>query len=165
MAGMLVAAALALPVQPASAQEEAPVRMTLVEQTPYATPDRPLRLRVAAENQTAVRYGELTVALGVYSAVPSRSEYAQAIENDPLSAIHFRTFPVPGPLEAGDSLTLDVGLERLGFLTEREDNALYPVTVELRSNVPGGCARSPKAPSRSPLSRARRESRPTPRTW
>lgn len=131
---MAVAAALALPAQPASAQEEAPVRMTLVEQTPYATPDRPLRLRVAAENQTDVRYGELTVALGVYSAVPSRSEYAQAIESDPLSAIHFRTFPVAGPLEAGESLTLDVGLERLSFLTEREDDALYPVTVELRSN-------------------------------
>jgi hypothetical protein len=134
LAAVAVAAVLAGPAQPASTQEEAAVLMTLVEQTPYATPDRPLQLRVAAENETDVRYGELTLALGVYSAVPSRSEYAQAIESGPLSAIHFRTFPVPGALEAGQSRTLDVELERLGFLTTREDNALYPVTVELRSS-------------------------------
>jgi Family of unknown function (DUF6049)/Glycosyl hydrolase family 57 len=134
LAGLAVAAVLAVPVRPASAQEDATVLMTLLEQTPYATPDRPLQLRVAVENETDLRYGELTLALGVYSAVPSRSEYAQAVESDPVSAIHFRTFPVPGPLEAGQSRNLDVGLERLGFLTDRADNALYPVTVELRSN-------------------------------
>jgi hypothetical protein len=65
--------------------------------------------------------------------VRSRSEYAQALDVGPVSALVARTARIPGQVAAGGTRrfpTMTFGLPDLAALNE---NALYPVTVELRS--------------------------------
>jgi hypothetical protein len=156
-------AALALPAWPASAQETSPVRLLLVDQTAIATPEPgdPLRVEVRAVNDGDVEYRDLTLAVTVSSAVRSRSAYAQSLEAGPISPLGIKVFRLPGVLSPGGGRTFEVEWERLAFLADRDEDALYPVTVELRSaDVQVGVLRtavifmvnSPKAPLNVSLS-------------
>ncbi|HEX2030441.1 MAG TPA: DUF6049 family protein [Actinomycetota bacterium] len=142
-----LAAALALLpgvlVLPAAAQQTTPdpeqdtdtgtVRLALVSQRPYATTDRPLRVRVRAVNETATTFRDLRLSLAVYPAVRSRSEYGQALEVEPpVIAVGSRTFPVRGALRPGETITV-AAESGLGFLEGFEGNTLHPVEVVLAS--------------------------------
>jgi hypothetical protein len=127
--------ALAIPAQHARAQEESPVRLLLVDQTPFATPEQgdPLRVAVRAVNEGDAEYGDLTVAVTVSSAVRSRSAYEQSLESEPISPLGIKVFRFRGTLGPGRARAFEVEWERLAFLADRREDALYPVTVELRS--------------------------------
>jgi hypothetical protein len=134
IAGLGAAAVVALGA-PASGQDQPPIRLILTKQTAFATPDRPLRISVAVENGSDQPLVDLTQTVAVNSPVPSRSDYDVALEGDPLSAPVARTDPVggsvgPGALRRLPGMTLD-----LADLAVIGPNALYPVTVELRSNT------------------------------
>lgn len=126
----------------AGAQEPAPegiqepegtVRLALVSQRPYATSDRPLRMRVRAVNETSTTFRDLRLSLSVYPAVRSRSEYGQALEVEPpVIAVGSRTFPVRGALRPGEATTVTVE-SGLGFLEGFAGNTLHPVEVVLAS--------------------------------
>jgi hypothetical protein len=133
-----VTAALTVVVgSPARAQEQAEVRLILTKQTSFATPDRPLRIAVAAENSGEAALPDLTLTVAVYSPVRSRSEYAQALDVGPVSALVARTARIPGQVAAGGTRRFPTMTFRLPDLAALNENALYPVTVELRSrNAP-----------------------------
>jgi hypothetical protein len=120
---------------PARGQEGPPVQLFLVEQTTFASPDSPFEIRVAARNETEAALGNLSLTVAVHSTVSSRSEYAQALEAGALSALVARTEPVRGRIGPGATRRLPEMTLRLPDLTAIGVNALYPVTVELRSGV------------------------------
>ena len=117
---------------PLRAQDQPSVRLTLLEQTPYVTADRPLSVRVGAVNEGATGFGGLTFTVSVYTPARSRSEYAQAIESGPISTLGADTTNVRGPLEPGVPRSFPPIEMETPFLTG--ESALHPVTVELRSN-------------------------------
>jgi Family of unknown function (DUF6049) len=118
---------------PAAAQEQAEVRLILTKQTSFATPDRPLRIAVAAENSGDTALPDLTLTVAVYSPVRSRSEYEQALDTGPVSALVARTLRIRGQVGPGATRRLPTMTFKLPDLTGLNENALYPVTVELRS--------------------------------
>jgi uncharacterized protein DUF6049 len=131
---LLVAATIVLPAPAVRAQDEPTVRLLLTDQTPYVTPELPLQVAVRAVNGTETAYGELTLAVTVWSAARTRSGYAEALESGPVSPIGVKVFPVQGSLGPGAVRSLTGEWTRLPFLTARRESALYPVTVELRSS-------------------------------
>jgi Family of unknown function (DUF6049) len=118
---------------PAAAQDEPPVRLTLVKQSAYATPDRPLAFQVSATNNTGEAIPDLALKLWVYPSARSRSEYDEALRFDEVSPLHVSTFAVEGALEAGQTRKLPAIEARLPILEDLGENALYPVKVELTS--------------------------------
>jgi Family of unknown function (DUF6049) len=132
----LLSATAALTVvtgSPAPAQEQAEVRLILTKQTSFATPDMPLRIAVAAENSGDAALPDLTLTVAVYSPVRSRSEYEQALDVGPVSALVARTARIPGQVAPGGTRRFPTMTFKLPDLTGLNENALYPVTVELRS--------------------------------
>jgi hypothetical protein len=131
-AGILALFLLLMP-QPVTAQDEPPVRLTLLRQTASATPDRPVRLQVAATNSTEEAIPDLALKLWVYPSARSRSEYDQALRFEAVSPLHVGTFGIEGALEAGSTRTLPPIEARLPILRDLGENALYPIKVELTS--------------------------------
>jgi hypothetical protein len=129
----VVAAATALPIPPGAAQEQGQVRLILTKQTTFATPDDPMKIAVAAENSGGTSLQDLTLTVAVYSAVRSRSELAQALDTGPVSALVARTTRVQGQVPAGGTRRFPTMTFTLPDLAALNENALYPVTVELRS--------------------------------
>jgi hypothetical protein len=133
---VLVSVTAALTVvagSPVPAQEQAAVRLILTKQSSFATPDRPLRIAVAAENPGDTALPDLTLTVAVYSPVRSRSEYEQALDTGPVSALVARTLRIQGQVGPGATRRLPTMTFGLPDLTGLNENALYPVTVELRS--------------------------------
>jgi uncharacterized protein DUF6049 len=131
---LLVAVTIVLPAPPAQAQDQAEVGLFLTDQTPYVTPDLPLRVAVRATNGTDIPYQELSLAVTVWSAARTRSGYAEALDSGPVSPIGVKVFPVQGPLGAGEVRSFSGTWPHLPFLVARDESALYPVTIELRSS-------------------------------
>jgi hypothetical protein len=71
-----VLAAVALFPAPALGQEEGAIRLVLLQQTPTATPEQPLQIRVGAFNDTPTGYQELQLTVAVHRAAgwPPSSE-------------------------------------------------------------------------------------------
>jgi hypothetical protein len=130
---LAVAASATLAVAPAAAQEEPAVRLLLVEQTPFATAEDPFEVEVRAINHSTTPFEDLSLAVTVWSAARTRSDYAQVLEAGPISPLGIKVFPLRGGLAPGATRSFEAEWERLAFLVERTENALYPVTVELRS--------------------------------
>jgi Family of unknown function (DUF6049) len=130
---VVVAVSGALSVTPAGAQEEPAVRIVLVDQSPFATPEDPFEVEVRATNPSAAPYENLSLAVTVWSAARTRSDFAQVLESGPFSALGVKVFPLRGTLGPGATRSFEAEWERLAFLLARAENALYPVTVELRS--------------------------------
>jgi hypothetical protein len=128
---MVVLATLA--VTPSEAQEEPAVRLLLVGQTPFATAEDPFQVEVRATNPSTTPFEDLSLAVTVWSAARTRSDYAQVLDEAPFSPLGVKVFPLQGALEPGATRSFTAEWERLAFLVQRAENALYPVTVELRS--------------------------------
>ena len=141
---LLATVPLLLPAAPSRAQGQDEVRLTLMSQTAFATPDRPLRMRIRAVNDTEQTFENLQVSVWIYPKVTSRSAYAQSLEFDPPTALDIKRFEFPGPLAPNSSrvLSLETGL---GELTNLGENALYPLRVLLESDF------TPIAVLRTPL--------------
>jgi hypothetical protein len=125
--------AILLSTLPAAGQDQEPVRLTLLKQTAYAAPEFPLGLQVAATNTTDEALSDLALKLWVYPAARSRSEYDEALRFEAVSPLDVTTFPLKGPLEAGQTRQLPAIEDRLPILGDLEDDALYPIKIELTS--------------------------------
>jgi hypothetical protein len=130
---LMVAVTGALAVTPAAAQEEPAVRLVLVDQSPFATPEDPFEVGIRATNPSTVAFEDLSLAVTVWSAARTRSDYAEVLQDGPFSALGVKVFPLQGTLGPGATRSFEAEWERLAFLLARAENALYPVTVELRS--------------------------------
>lgn len=132
-AALQVALSVALPAAPAAAQEEPAVRLVLVDQTPFATEDDPFEVRIRATNGSTTPYEDLSLAVTVWSAARTRSDYDQVLRAGPISPLGIKVVPIEGALGPGATRSFAAEWERLAFLVARNENALYPVTIELRS--------------------------------
>jgi hypothetical protein len=125
---------LLAPIVPAGAQEQdaVPVRLTLVDQTTFATPRQSLRLSVEATSPGSEPIGTLEMTLTIYNPARSRSEYEQGLQADPQVPADVHTFPVNGTLDPGASRTLAIQT-RLPNLAARAESALHPMKIQLTS--------------------------------
>ncbi len=127
----LLAFTALLPV-PGVAQEGS-VRLVLFEQSTIATPESPFRIRVGAVNESPTGYQDLQLTVAVYATVGSRSEYEQTLTTGSISPRDADTRSLRGPLEPGAENGRSFPAVELP-MTEFVENALHPVTVELRAD-------------------------------
>lgn len=126
---------LLAPIVPAGAQEQdaVPVRLTLVDQTTFATPRQGVRLSVEATNDGSEPIGSLGMTLSIYNPVRSRSEYEQGLEAEPpVALLVAKPFPVDGTLDPAASRTLAIQT-RFRDLAARGESALHPLKIQLTS--------------------------------
>jgi hypothetical protein len=115
-------------------EEEPPVRLTLLRQSPVTAPDRPLRVRVLATNRGDTEYTNLGLELWLYDPARSRSAYAAGLEQEPPTGqFLLAPFPIQGSLGPGESRELSITRE-MPELVDRAENALYPMKIQLESN-------------------------------
>lgn len=134
LAFTLLAGAVLAPTAAARAQEEPQVRLTLVEQSTFSTPKNRLRVTVVAENRGTDPLENLGMTLWVYNPARSRTEYRQALEEEPpLAPVLVSPFPVRGTLAPGQHRVLTLQ-HRLPELTARGENAIHPIKVQLESD-------------------------------
>ncbi len=145
---LTIALAVPVPPVPAAAQDEPPVELTLVRQTPWVTSRDPLlRVEVRARTTAAEPLEDLALGLTLWDAVRSRSAYDLSLRQDPVppTVIHAETQPLEGALQPGRPRSFAVRLD-LAFLTALTARSLiYPLKVELRS------AGEPLAALRTPV--------------
>jgi hypothetical protein len=131
-----VALALSLlaPIVPARAQEQEtlPVRLTLVDQTPFATPKQRIRLTIRATNLGPEPLGNLDMTLSVYYPARSRSEYEQALREEPPAVFETKPYPVDGVLDPAAERTLSIQ-QPIPELATAGGSALHPLKVQLQS--------------------------------
>ncbi|MGH2685507.1 MAG: DUF6049 family protein [Actinomycetota bacterium] len=129
----LVALVMAVAPAPAGAQDQGQVRLVLLSQSTSVTADRPLSIQVAAVNETTARFTDLTLTVALSNPVGSRSEYDQALEAGSVSPLDAVPRSVQGPLDPGATRAFQPVELALGELA-LADNALLPLTVELRAD-------------------------------
>jgi hypothetical protein len=127
----------------AQPQEELPVSLTLLAQSPVSTSRHPLRVSVLATNPGDVEYSNLGLELWLYDPARSRSAYAASLQQEPATGQFLvAPFPVEGSLGPGESRELSI-VRKMPELEARQENALYPMKVQLESNgLPIGILRS-----------------------
>ena len=132
---MLFALVIAVAPTPAVGQDqgEEQVRLVLLSQSTSMTSERPLSIQVAAVNGTATRYSDLTLTVALSNPVGSRSEYEQALDAGSVSPLDAVPRSVQGPLDPGATRAFQPVELALGQLA-LADNALLPLTVELRAD-------------------------------
>jgi hypothetical protein len=149
---------LLLLAPPARAQDSSEVLLRLIRQTPWNDPTHTsLSLDVRAVNRTSGALSDLSVGLTIFTPARSRSAYHQSLEQDPegSSAILALVPPVTGEVGEGSSRTFHLSMD-LTVLAQRDETAIYPMKVELRSHDrPVATLRSPvifvSEPPKSPL--------------
>ena len=132
---MALALSLVAPLLPGRAQEPEPlpVRLTLVDQTTFATPRQGVRLSVEATNPGSQPLANLKITLSIYNPARSRSEYEQSLETEPpVTLMEGRSFPVNGALDPGASRTLAIQWRPPNLLALQE-SALHPMKIQLAS--------------------------------
>jgi hypothetical protein len=125
--------AVAAPV--ANAQEEPAVVLRLLRQTTWNTPeDTDFRLEVRAANHGEETLDDLSLGIVIWTPARSRTAYEHSLEADPGSGVTMaQAPPFPGELRPGGRRTFRVRMD-LSVLAQRGEDAIYPMTVELRSH-------------------------------
>ena len=116
-----------------SSAEEAPdVTLTLVSQSPWNAPNRPLTMAIRATNRTDQPLRALSVVLSIQAPARSRSEYELSLQTDATSLLSATLLPQEGPLRPGRTRTFHLR-EPLESLASRQENAIYPLKLQLLS--------------------------------
>jgi hypothetical protein len=121
-----------VPTAPAPAQDEA-ITLRLLRQTPYATPQEPLKVGVGVTNGTDATLQDLSVAVSVFPETRTRSGYAEALEFDQEVQLVGGLAEVEGGVESGDTRRLPLVAVELKEVAPFYGNGLLPVKVELLS--------------------------------
>jgi hypothetical protein len=140
LGSLVVVVLLVLGAPPVPAATAPDVSLRLLRLAPWITPSATdLRLQVAAANIGTRPVGNLSFGITVFQASRSRNQYDESLRTDPPdSGVLFARFDYPpGKLEPGDRRVLGLSksiLEDLaGALAQGDENAIYPMKVELRS--------------------------------
>jgi uncharacterized protein DUF6049 len=129
---------------PAQAQGPPSVVMRLLSQSAWTGQRRPLELSFQATNNSSLMLGELSVDVVVLAPARSRSLYQVSLTKDVTSVITGYPFSQRGTLLPGQTQTFAIEQRDLSLLVQRDESALYPLRVELRSqDVPVGVLRTP----------------------
>ncbi|HWC32245.1 MAG TPA: DUF6049 family protein [Actinomycetota bacterium] len=138
-AAMLAPSLAVVQLAPAAAQEEEEeepaVRLVLEDQTTTASANRPFTMQVRIVNDGAETWSDLSLTFWLYPAARSRSEYEQALDVDLPTPLKVETLPLgQRRLQPGEEVS--VRLEpRIGVLEDLDENALYPLRVQLSSGL------------------------------
>jgi hypothetical protein len=129
---------LALPGPPASAQDAAAVRLTLLSQTPWNSafdPEngRELVLRFRAENLGATALDELSIGVTLYGRASSRTAFEQSLVSDPSLALEVETRAREGVLEPEEIRDFELTFLLDSDGIDPDDSGVYPLKVDLRS--------------------------------
>ncbi|GIU97791.1 MAG: hypothetical protein KatS3mg013_1594 [Actinomycetota bacterium] len=132
---ILAATLLASALPHALAQSPPPVSLTLLDQTPWVTPERPrLSIQVLVRNDGAARLDDLRVHLVVGPAVGSRFEYEASLVEGPPAAVFIQSTRVDGVVAAGATRALGVRLDTAEVpAIATDESAVYPLEIQLRS--------------------------------
>lgn len=129
----------ALPAMVGSAQETAPVRLTLLSQTPWnssgwsATSQRQLVVRFRAENLGDGPIGDLSIVVSLYGRVITRTAYQQSLETDLGLVFDAETFAREGTLDPGVSRDFEVEYSLNSPGIDPDESGVYPLKIDLRS--------------------------------
>ena len=128
----------AAPVDRANAQEEPPVRATLLEQTPdwNDRTDPDVTLRILVENTGEDTFEDLRIGITLWSPAVSRTAFEQSLSGDPPggSVLLGQTRPREGSLTPGETREFDVPVDLpLGQLSSTQ-SFVYPLTIDVRSH-------------------------------
>ena len=129
-------------VWPASADTAARASLTLLQQSAWNGPGRPLDLRLRVSNTGDAPLTDLSITLTVETPTISRGEYAAAMQStQPRTAVVSFPFPEPGSIAPGAAHTflLRQSLDALST------TALYPIRLDLLSSL------QPVATLRTPM--------------
>jgi hypothetical protein len=129
-------------VWPASADTAARASLTLLQQSAWNGPGRPLDVRLRVTNTSDTPLADLSITLTVETPTISRGEYATAMRStQPRTAVVSFPFPEPGTIAPAASATFHLrqSLDALSI------TALYPVRVDLLSSL------QPVATLRTPM--------------
>jgi Family of unknown function (DUF6049) len=137
---LCVLAPLTLAAPPVLSAPALEVRLSLVAQSPWVSPDHPaIHLRVRATNVGTVPVTDMSFGITVFTSAHTRTQYDQSLHADPTGAgALFANFDlVPGRLAPGATLplalsgTTEAGVEQA--ILQGDQTAVYPTKVELRS--------------------------------
>lgn len=129
--------AVIMPAPGATAQDGGTATLTLVAQTPWNSPlHHELNIKVEATNDGDAELGDLSLAVTLFGALPSRSDYQLSLSQDVGVPIAPTTVQdVTAPLGVGSSQVLGFKTD-VSFLYDQATEArVYPVKVELLSGT------------------------------
>jgi hypothetical protein len=111
-----------------------PVGMTLLAQSAWNSPTRPLRIKVRVSNATAPALDGIALTLTIGFPATSRSVYEETLSQDPTGALFTTTFFQDGTIAPGASrvFAIRLPLDTVGALSDR--NLLYPLKIDVRAN-------------------------------
>jgi hypothetical protein len=139
---LLPAMLVLLGVWPASADAAPAATLTLLQQSAWNGPGRPLDMRLRVTNGGDEPLTDLSITLTVETPTISRGEYSAAMRStQPRTAVVSFPFPEPGTIAPGAGATFHLQ-QSLGALST---TALYPLRVDLLSSL------QPVATLRSPM--------------
>jgi len=130
---------------PALAQTQpAPaVALTLVGQSAWNAPGRPLDMTIRAVNHGDAPLQNLSIILSILAPARARSVYELSLRADATITIFTTSFQQEGSLAPEQTRNFRLR-QPLGFLAARHETALYPVKVVLASgDAPVATLRSP----------------------
>jgi hypothetical protein len=130
---LLVASSSALATRAEAATASA--SLTLLAQSPWNGPTRPLVLKVRAENSSSEPLTDLSLSLTVFGPPIGRIEYDQSMKNDVTSLTGVSgAFVEPGVIPVGGVRTFTLRLP-VATLEALGGSNLYPIRVDLRSGA------------------------------
>ena len=132
-----------IPAPRAWSQAQAAATLQLVSQSHWNAASRPLALAIRATNTSDQPLTGLSVVLSIQAPPRSRSVYELSLRADATSLLSASLFPQRGALEPGQSRTFQVR-QGLGELASRQEDAIYPLKVQLLSgDTPVAALRTP----------------------
>jgi hypothetical protein len=111
-----------------------PVGMTLLSQSAWNSPTRPLQIKVRVTNTAGPTLDGIALTLTIGFPARSRSVYEETLTQDPTGALFTTTFFQAGTIATGASrdFAIRLPLDTVGALSDR--NLLYPLRIDLRAN-------------------------------
>jgi hypothetical protein len=120
---------------PAARAQDATVVLTLVRQTPFATPQEPVvDLAVSATNTGDAPLEDLS--LGLLLGTEVRTRGAEQLSMDPtvpLTSLDSETRVQEGQLAPGETRIFEATIDLMAFGASRTESLIYPLGVDIRS--------------------------------
>ncbi len=134
--GFLLALAPLATGMPAAGAQEPPVRLALLEQTPWNRPEQPqVTVRFRAENTSNEQIDDLAIGLTLWPPVFSRTEFEASLESDPAdaAALLAETRARVGSLGPGETRDFEVRFDLPVAQLSAQQSLIYPLKIDLRS--------------------------------
>ncbi len=111
-----------------------PVGMTLLSQSAWNSPTRPLQIKVRVTNAAGPVLDGIALTLTIGFPANSRSVYEETLSQDVTGALFTTTFFQDGQIATGAArvFAIRLPLDTVGALSDR--NLLYPLRIDLRAN-------------------------------